>query len=110
MIEATKPLKVPILRYPGGCFADTYHWQDGIGDRDKRPERWSDIWNEWEPNDFGFDDFMFFAHVLGFKPQITVNYMTGAKLLDFVAYRPVFDVIGDRMPILRPQLSHRGIG
>ncbi|MHB1938917.1 MAG: alpha-L-arabinofuranosidase C-terminal domain-containing protein [Acidobacteriaceae bacterium] len=77
VIEATKPLKVPILRYPGGCFADTYHWRDGIGDRDKRPERWSDIWNEWEPNDFGFDDFMFFAHMLGFEPQITVNYMTG---------------------------------
>jgi alpha-L-arabinofuranosidase len=77
VVEATKRLEVPILRYPGGCFADTYHWQDGIGNRDQRPERWSDIWNEWEPNDFGFDDFMVFAHALGFEPQITVNYMTG---------------------------------
>jgi alpha-L-arabinofuranosidase len=79
---------VPILRYPGGCFADMYHWRDGIGDRDRRPERWSDMWNEWEPNDFGFDDFMVLAHALGFEPQITLNYLTGtpAEAAQWVQY------------------------
>ena len=77
VVEATKRLDVPILRYPGGCFADTYRWKDGIGDRDRRPERWSEIWNEWEPNDFGFDDFMIFAQALGFEPKMTLNYLTG---------------------------------
>jgi alpha-N-arabinofuranosidase len=37
VIEALKKLKIPVLRWPGGCFADTYHWKDGIGPKDKRP-------------------------------------------------------------------------
>jgi alpha-N-arabinofuranosidase len=77
VMEALKSLPVPILRYPGGCFADLYHWKDGIGDRDKRPERWSNVWNEWEPNDFGFDDFMLFAETIHTKPHMTLNYLTG---------------------------------
>src|SRR5215216_6104796 len=43
VIDALKKLKVPNLRWPGGCFADTYHWKDGIGPKDKRPvmvNRW----------------------------------------------------------------------
>jgi alpha-N-arabinofuranosidase len=77
VVAAMKPLNVPIVRYPGGCFADTYHWKDGIGDRDRRPERWSPIWDEWEPNDFGIDEFMDLARELGFDVQITLNYLTG---------------------------------
>src|SRR5579872_534274 len=49
VIEALRPLRVPILRYPGGCFADEYHWQNGIGPRDQRPTTWSDVWQEWDP-------------------------------------------------------------
>ena len=77
VVAAMKPLAVSIVRYPGGCFADTYHWKDGVGDRDRRPERWSPIWNEWEPNDFGTDEFMDLAGELGFDSQITLNYMSG---------------------------------
>ena len=77
VVEALRELPLPMLRYPGGCFADLYHWKDGIGDRDKRPERFSTVWNEWEPNDFGFDDFMLFAQTLHAKPHMTVNYLTG---------------------------------
>ena len=77
VMEALKALPVPILRYPGGCFADIYHWKDGVGDRDKRPERFSTAWNEWEPNDFGFDDFMLFAETIHAKPHMTANYLTG---------------------------------
>jgi alpha-N-arabinofuranosidase len=77
VIEALKPLAVPVIRYPGGCFADTYHWKDGIGPRDRRPERWSPKWQEWEPNDFGIDEFMDFAEQLGSEAQITTDYLSG---------------------------------
>jgi alpha-N-arabinofuranosidase len=77
VIEALKPLAVPIIRYPGGCFADIYHWKDGIGPRDQRPERWSSMWHEWEPNDFGIDEFMEFAQQLGSEVHITTNYLSG---------------------------------
>ncbi len=76
-VEAIKPLKVPMVRYPGGCFADIYHWKDGVGDRDRRPERFSTMWNEWEPNDFGTDEFMELAAATGFEPHITANYLSG---------------------------------
>ncbi len=77
VVEALKPLKVPIVRYPGGCFADIYHWRDGIGPRDRRSERWSSMWNEWEPNDFGTDEFMDLARELGFEAHLTTNYLSG---------------------------------
>jgi len=77
VINALKPLSVPLIRYPGGCFADTYHWKDGIGPRDRRPERWSPKWNEWEPNDFGTDEFMDFAQQLGSEVHITTDYLAG---------------------------------
>src|SRR5436190_21440490 len=37
VVDALKKLKIPVLRWPGGCFADTYHWKDGIGPKDERP-------------------------------------------------------------------------
>ena len=77
VIEALKPLAVPLIRYPGGCFSDIYHWKDGIGPRDRRPERWSSMWHEWEPNDFGIDEFMDFAQQLGAEAHITTNYLSG---------------------------------
>jgi len=77
VIEAVKPLQVPVLRYPGGCFADSYHWQDGVGDRDRRPERWSPFWNEWEPNDFGTDEFVAFVRATGMDAHMTANSLTG---------------------------------
>jgi len=77
VVEVLKPLRVPILRYPGGCFADTYHWKDGVGPRDQRPERFSTMWNEWEPNDVGTDEFMDFARELGSDVHITTNYLSG---------------------------------
>lgn len=88
VIEALKPLAVPLIRYPGGCFADTYHWKDGIGPRDRRPERWSQMWHEWEPNDFGIDEFMDFAQQLGAEAHITANYLSGTpqEAGDWVGY------------------------
>jgi alpha-N-arabinofuranosidase len=78
VVEALKGVRVPALRYPGGCFADGYQWRDGVGDRDKRPERWSIFWHEWEPNDFGTDEVMQLAGLLGAELNITANYITGS--------------------------------
>jgi alpha-N-arabinofuranosidase len=77
VINALKPVRVTILRYPGGCFADTYHWKDGVGPRDQRPERFSTMWHEWEPNDFGTDEFMDFARELGAEVHMTTDYLSG---------------------------------
>ena len=59
IIAALKDLKIPNLRWPGGCFADTYHWKDGIGPKEQRPT----IVNQWwggvtEDNSFGTHDFL----------------------------------------------------
>jgi alpha-L-arabinofuranosidase len=106
VMEALKSLPVPILRYPGGCFADLYHWKDGIGDRDKRPERFSTVWNEWEPNDFGFDDFMLFAETIHAKPHMTVNYLTGTpeEAAEWAEYAN--GAAGTAMGALRAQNGH----
>jgi alpha-N-arabinofuranosidase len=77
VVEALRPLRIPLMRYPGGCFADYYHWQNGLGDRDKRAEIFGPAWQEWDPNDFGIDEFMDLAHELGFSPHLTANYVTG---------------------------------
>jgi alpha-N-arabinofuranosidase len=77
VIEALRPMRISVLRYPGGCYADYYHWQDGIGPRDKRPERWSTVWHEWNSNDFGTDEYADLARLLGFSGHITANYISG---------------------------------
>lgn len=77
VIEALRPLHVSILRYPGGCFADYYDWRDGIGPRDKRPEKWSTVWHDWNSNDFGTDEYMELARMLGYDGHITTNYVSG---------------------------------
>jgi len=59
IIDALKKLKVPVLRWPGGCFADTYHWKDGIGPKDKRPSMLNVWWGGvTENNSFGTHDFL----------------------------------------------------
>nr|HPR62273.1 alpha-N-arabinofuranosidase [Prolixibacteraceae bacterium] len=54
VLEALKELKVPVLRWPGGCFADTYHWKDGIGPKEDRPSIVNVHWGGvTEDNSFG---------------------------------------------------------
>lgn len=88
VIEALRPLRIPLMRYPGGCFADEFHWKNGIGPRDQRPATWSDIWREWDPNDFGIDEFMDFGNELGFQAHITINYASGtpSEAADWLEY------------------------
>ena len=59
MVAALKELHIPVLRWPGGCFADEYHWRDGIGPREKRPSMINTHWGGVvENNSFGTHEFM----------------------------------------------------
>ena len=67
-----------MLRWPGGCFADEYHWRDGIGARDKRPHRVNTFWGGViEPNEFGTHEFFELAEMLGAKTYLAVNVGSG---------------------------------
>ena len=89
IIAALKELKIPNLRWPGGCFADTYHWKDGIGPQQERPT----IVNKWwggvtEDNSFGTHDFLNMCEVLGAEPYLSGNVGSGTvqELADWVQY------------------------
>lgn len=89
IIKALKELKIPNLRWPGGCFADTYHWKDGIGPKDKRPS----IVNKWwggvtEDNSFGTHDFLNMCELIGAEPYMAANVGSGSveDLIDWVQY------------------------
>ena len=59
IVEALKKIKIPNLRWPGGCFADEYHWRDGIGPRQQRPKMINTNWgNVMEDNSFGTHEFL----------------------------------------------------
>ena len=56
VIDLIKELRVPYVRYPGGNFVSGYRWEDGIGPKDKRPQRLDAAWRTLEPNTFGLDE------------------------------------------------------
>jgi len=69
VVAALKDLGVPVLRWPGGCFADEYHWRDGIGPRDKRPRRINTHWGGViETNQFGTNKFFDLCEQIGAQP------------------------------------------
>ena len=89
VIDALKKLKVPVLRWPGGCFADTYHWKDGIGPKDKRPSILNIWWgNVKEDNSFGTNEFLNMCELLGAEPYLSGNVGSGTvqELADWVKY------------------------
>lgn len=86
LIEKMRAIHAPMVRWPGGCFADSYDWRDGIGPKDKRPRRtnfWADAFPEamrkenlpqvYESNEFGTDDFVRFCRLSGAEPYIAGN-------------------------------------
>lgn len=75
--DLIRPLRPPIIRYPGGNFASAYHWRDGVGERDRRPVRLDRVWQVYEPNDVGTDEFMALCAVLGATPYLCVNMGDG---------------------------------
>jgi alpha-N-arabinofuranosidase len=78
VVAALRKLKVPVLRWPGGCFADEYHWRDGIGPRDQRPAMINTHWGGvTENNHFGTHEFLELCEQLGCEPYICGNVGSG---------------------------------
>lgn len=89
VVEALRALKIPNLRWPGGCFADTYHWKDGVGPKTERPT----IVNTWwggvtEDNSFGTHDFLDMCELLDAEPYLSANVGSGTvqELADWIQY------------------------
>jgi alpha-N-arabinofuranosidase len=79
VVQALRKIEVPNVRWPGGCFADYYHWRDGIGPRDKRPTIVNTVWGGvTEDNGVGTDEYMKFIEAIGAEPYITGNVGTGS--------------------------------
>lgn len=89
VFNALKDLQVPVLRWPGGCFADEYHWMDGIGPKDKRPKMQNNNWGGTiEDNSFGTHEFLNLCEMLGCEPYISGNVGSGSveELAKWVEY------------------------
>ncbi len=86
VINAMKRIKVPILRWPGGCFVSSYHWKDAVGS-DRRPF-FDKAWRVEDPNSFGTDEFIKMCRKIGCEPYICTNAGTGTaeEMSDWVEY------------------------
>jgi alpha-L-arabinofuranosidase len=83
LIDEMRKIKAPVVRYPGGCFADSYDWRDGIGPAEKRPRRtnfWADgasgvapASHKYDPNQFGTNEFVHFCKLIGSQPYLAAN-------------------------------------
>ncbi len=89
VVVALRRIKVPVLRWPGGCFADGYHWKDGIGPRSKRPKTINTDWGGvTDDNAFGTAEFLEFCKLIGCQPYFTGNLGSGTvkELSQWVEY------------------------
>ena len=89
VVEALKVMKVPVLRWPGGCFADEYHWKEGVGPREKRRTMINTHWGMVEDDHaFGTHEFMDLCEMLGCEAYIAGNVGSGTveELQDWVEY------------------------
>jgi alpha-N-arabinofuranosidase len=104
VLEAIRALRTPILRYPGGCFSDEYHWRDGVGSRDRRPHYHEQFWTRQlealkrpdlapligphESNAFGTDEYLALCAELVCQPYLNVNHGTGTayEAAEWLAY------------------------
>ena len=78
VVDALKEIRVPVLRWPGGCFADEYHWRDGIGDKADRRHMVNTNWGGVvEDNSFGTHEFMELCSQIGCEPYIALNLGSG---------------------------------
>jgi alpha-L-arabinofuranosidase len=89
VVAALKKLNIPNLRWPGGCFADEYHWKDGIGPREKRPKLINTHWGGVvENNHFGTHEFLDLCEQLGTEPYICGNVGSGSvqEMMEWMEY------------------------
>lgn len=78
VFEAMKDLEIPVMRWPGGCFADEYHWMDGIGPQENRPRMVNTNWGGTvEDNSFGTHEFLNLCEMLNIQPYISANVGSG---------------------------------
>lgn len=86
IIEAMKKIKVPVLRWPGGCFVSSYHWKDAVGV--KRKPMFDKAWRVEDPNTFGTDEYIKLCRKIGCEPYICTNAGTGTpeEMSDWVEY------------------------
>lgn len=89
VLKALKKLNIPVLRWPGGCFADEYHWKDGVGSRENRKRTLNTNWGEViENNHFGTHEFMMLCEMLGAEPYISGNVGSGSvqEMSEWIEY------------------------
>lgn len=89
VVAALKKLNIPVLRWPGGCFADEYHWKDGIGPRAQRPSMMNTHWGAVvENNHFGTHEYMDLVELLGCEAYICGNVGSGSvqEMMEWVEY------------------------
>lgn len=77
VLDALRKLQFTAMRYPGGNFVSGYHWQDGVGPKEKRPRQRDLAWQSIETNQFGTNEFMELCHKLDWTPMMAVNLGTG---------------------------------
>ena len=107
VVEALSELHIPVLRWPGGCFADEYHWKDGIGEKSKRKKMINTNWGGVvEDNSFGTHEYMELCRQLGCKTYINGNVGSGTvqEMSEWVEYM-TFDGVSP-MAELRKQNGH----
>ncbi len=88
-VEWLKQVGIPVLRWPGGCFADDYHWRDGIGPHDKRPKTVNIHWGNYtEDNSFGTHEFIELCRLIGAEPYLAANLGSGTpqEMRDWIEY------------------------
>lgn len=108
VVEALKEIKIPVLRWPGGCFADEYHWKDGIGPKEKRKKIINTHWGGVvEDNSFGTHEFFELCEQLGCETYINGNLGSGTvqEMAEWVEYM-TFDGVSP-MAELRGQNGHK---
>lgn len=86
VLEAMRKIKVPILRWPGGCFVSSYHWKDGVGS--ERNPMFDKAWRVEESNEFGTDEYIKMCRKINCEPYICTNAGTGnaEEMSDWVEY------------------------
>ena len=105
VLAALQQLHVPVLRWPGGCFADEYHWKDGIGPRAARPAMINTSWGGvTEDNSFGTHEFLDLCELLGTEPYVCVNVGSGTvqEAMEWVEYM----TSGARSPMANLRRAH----
>jgi len=89
VVDALRAIRIPNLRWPGGCFADDYHWRDGIGPRDQRARMVNSHWGDVvEDNSFGTHEFMALCELLDAAPYVSGNVGSGSvqEMSEWIEY------------------------